>query len=391
ARQQRRCGGCDVGTAMTGSLRRIWAMLVKEAAQLRRDRLTFAMVFVLPLVQLMLFGFAINNDPRHLRAAIEVGDHSALTRSITAALANSSYFDTRAVVTRPGMGEKLLRDGKVQFYIVIPADFTRLAVRGQRPQLLVMADASDPAATGPAMAAVEAAVNAGLAHDLIGALGPRAASKGPVDVVLQRRYNPEGITSHNIVPGLLAVVLSMTMVMMTSVAVARERERGTMENLLAMPLQPSEVMIGKILPYVLIGAAQTALILAAAWLVFDVPFVGSVVLLAGVTMLFIIVSLLLGFTISTFVATQLQAMQMSFFYILPSILLSGFMFPFYGMPAWARALGEAIPVTHFLRLVRGIMLKGWGAGDALPEALVLAAMALGLALVATRRYGSTLS
>jgi ABC-2 type transport system permease protein len=373
------------------SLRRIWAMLVKEAAQLRRDRLTFAMVFVLPLVQLMLFGFAINTDPRHLRAAIEVSDYSAQTRSITSALVNSSYFDTHALVTRPGMGEKLLRDGSVQFYIVIPPDFTRALVRGERSQLLVMADATDPAATGPAVAAVETAVNAGLAHDLIGALGPRAATKGPVDVVLQRRYNPEGITSHNIVPGLLAVVLSMTMVMMTSVAVARERERGTMENLLAMPLRPAEVMIGKILPYVLIGAAQTALILTAARLIFDVPFVGSVTLLGAMTMLFIIVSLLLGFTISTIVATQLQAMQMSFFYILPSILLSGFMFPFYGMPAWARALGEAIPVTHFLRLVRGIMLKGWATGDAMQEMLVLAAMAALLAVVATRRYGSTLS
>lgn len=372
------------------SLRRIWAMLAKEAAQLRRDRLTFAMAFMLPLVQLLLFGFAINTDPRHLRAAIEVGDQSAATRSIVAALGNSRYFETRALVTQPGQGEQLLRDGKVQFYIVIPPDFTRALVRGQRPQLLVMADASDPAATGPAVAAVEATVNAGLSHDLIGALGPRAAAKGPVDVVLQRRYNPEGITSHNIVPGLLAVVLSMTMVMMTSVAVARERERGTMENLLALPLQPSEVMIGKILPYVLIGAAQTLLILVLARLIFEVPFVGSVTLLGTVTMLFIIVSLLLGFTISTLVETQLQAMQMSFFYILPSILLSGFMFPFYGMPGWARALGEAIPVTHFLRLVRGIMLKGWTTADAVPEMLVLAAMATLFGVVATRRYGSTL-
>ncbi len=372
------------------SLRRIWAMLVKEAAQLRRDRLTFAMAFMLPLVQLLLFGFAINTDPRHLRAAIEVGDPSAATRSIVSALANSRYFETRSLVTRPGEGEQLLKDGRVQFYIVIPPDFTRALVRGQRPQLLVMADASDPAATGPAVAAVEAAVNAGLSHDLIGALGPRAAAKAPVDVVLQRRYNPEGITSHNIVPGLLAVVLSMTMVMMTSVAVARERERGTMENLLALPLRPSEVMIGKILPYVLIGAAQTLLILVVARLIFAVPFVGSVGLLGSVTMLFIIVSLLLGFTISTLVETQLQAMQMSFFYILPSILLSGFMFPFYGMPGWARALGEAIPVTHFLRLVRGIMLKGWATADAVPEMLVLAAMAVLFAVVATRRYGTTL-
>jgi len=375
---------------MRASWRRIWAMLVKEAAQLRRDRLTFAMVVMLPMVQLMLFGFAINTDPRHLRAAIEVNDHSALTRSITAALTNSTFFELRTVVDTPGAGEALLRDGSVQFYIVIPPDFTRDLVRGARPQLLVMADASDPASTGPAVAAVATAVDAGLSHDLIGPLAPRVGTLSPVDVVIQRRYNPEGITSHNIVPGLLAIVLSLTMVMMTSVAVARERERGTMENLLAMPLQPIEVMIGKILPYVLIGMAQTTIILVAAWLLFSVPFVGSLWLLGSSTMLFILASLLLGYTFSTFVDTQLQAMQMSFFYIMPSILLSGFMFPFYGMPVWARVLGETIPVTHFLRIVRGIMLKGWTIADAAPELVVLAVMALLFALVATRRYGSTL-
>ena len=380
---------------MTASLRRIWAMLVKEAAQLRRDRLTFAMVFVLPLVQLMLFGFAINTDPRHLRAAIEVHDYSALSRSITSALVNSSYFDLRALATQPGEGEKLLKDGTVQFYIVIPMDFARDVVRGQRPQLLVMADASDPAATGPALvAAVETAVNAGLSHDLIGALAPRAAPPGPVDVVLQRRYNPEGITSHNIVPGLLAVVLSMTMVMMTSVAVARERERGTMENLLAMPLRPAEVMIGKILPYVLIGAAQTTLILTAARLIFDVPFVGSLALLGGATMLFIVVQPVAGrFTISTIVADTASgdADELLLHPAEHSAVYKASCSPSTACPPWARALGEAIPVTHFLRLVRGVMLKGWTGADAVRELVVLAVMAAVLALVATRRYGSTLS
>lgn len=375
---------------MSPALRRIWAMLAKEFHQLRRDRLTFGMVVGIPLVQLFLFGFAINNDPRHLPAALEINDHSAFTRSIEGSLRASSYFDLRQAGTKPGAGEEMLRRGEVQFLIVIPPGFSRDLVRGERPQLLVVADATDPAATGNAAAAVQQAVMSGLGHDLIGTLAPLAPRPPPVDVVVQRRYNPEGITSHNIVPGLLAIVLSMTMVMLTSVSVARERERGTMENLLAMPLHPLEVMLGKILPYVLIGAAQTTIIVVMAQLVFQVPFFGPVWLLALATLVFITVSLLLGFTFSTFAQTQLQAMQMSFFYILPSILLSGFMFPFRGMPGWAQSVGEFIPVTHFLRVVRGVMLKGWGAGEALWPLGVLAAMGLVFAFVAVRRYGDTL-
>jgi ABC-2 type transport system permease protein len=375
---------------MTRRWRRIWAVLVKEFSQLTRDKLTFGMVLALPLIQLFLFGFAINNDPRHLRMALEVNDHSVFSRSIESALRNTGYFDVQAVVADAQTGERLIRSGDVQFLLIIPPNFARDLVRGDRPQLLLMADASDPAATGGALAAAMQAVDSGLRHDLIGPLAARAPQSGPVDLVVQRRYNPEIITSHNIVPGLLGVVLSMTMVMMTAMAVARERERGTMENLLAMPLRPSDVMIGKILPYVLIGAAQTAVILTAAKIIFEVPFAGSLTLLALGTLLFIAVSLLLGFTFSTFAQTQMQAMQMSFFYILPSILLSGFMFPFRGMPGWAQAIGEAIPVTHFLRVVRGSMLKGWSLPDAGLELLILAGMALLLALIATQRYGETL-
>lgn len=375
---------------MSPAFRRIWAMLAKEFHQLRRDRLTFGMVVGIPLVQLFLFGFAINNDPRHLPAALEIHDHSAFTRSIEGSLRASSYFDLRSAGTEPGAGEAMLRRGEVQFLIVIPPGFSRDLVRGERPQLLVVADATDPAATGNAANAVQQAVMSGLGHDLIGSLGPLAQRPPPVDVVIQRRYNPEGITSHNIVPGLLAIVLSMTMVMLTSVSVARERERGTMENLLAMPLHPLEVMLGKILPYVFIGAAQTTIIVVAAQLIFQVPFFGPVWLLALATLVFITVSLLLGFTLSTFAQTQLQAMQMSFFYILPSILLSGFMFPFRGMPGWAQTVGEFIPVTHFLRVVRGVMLKGWGPGEALWPLGVLATMGLVFAFVAVRRYGDTL-
>ncbi|MBX3595552.1 ABC transporter permease [Sphingomonas sp.] len=369
--------------------RRIWAVLVKEAHQLRRDPLTFGMVVGLPLVQLILFGFAINNDPRHLRAAIELNDRSPITRTVENSLRASSYFDL-VPVDRPGEGEAMLRRGSVQFLIVIPVNFTRDLVRGERPQLLVLADATDPAATGNATAAVEQAVLSGLRHDLIGPLASRAPQPSPVDVVIQRRYNPEGITSHNIVPGLLAVVLSMTMVMMTSIAVARERERGTMENLLAMPLRPMEVMAGKILPYVLIGAAQTIIIVVLSGLIFAVPFAGAPWLLALATLVFITVSLLLGFTLSTFAKTQMQAMQMSFFYILPSILLSGFAFPYAGMPRWAQWLGEVLPVTHFLRVVRGVMLKGWQAGEAMPQLFYLAILGGIFAVIAIRRYGDTL-
>lgn len=369
--------------------RRIWAVLIKEVHQLRRDPLTFGMAVGLPLVQLILFGFAINNDPRHLRAAIEMNDHSSITRTVESSLRASSYFEL-VPVNKPGEGEAMLRRGSVQFLIVVPSNFTRDLIRGERPQLLVLADATDPAATGNATAAVEQAVLSGLRHDLIGPLAARAATPSPAEVVIQRRYNPEGITSHNIVPGLLAVVLSMTMVMMTSIAVARERERGTMENLLAMPLRPMEVMAGKILPYVLIGAAQTVIIVVLAGLIFHVPFAGAAWLLALATLVFITVSLLLGFTLSTFAKTQMQAMQMSFFYILPSILLSGFAFPYAGMPRWAQWLGELLPVTHYLRVVRGVMLKGWHPGEALTQLLILAALGGVFAVIAVRRYGDTL-
>lgn len=375
---------------MIARLRRIRAMMVKELHQLRRDRLTFAMMLVMPLMQLVLFGFAINNDPRHLRLALQVSDHSAFTRSIEAALHNSSYFDSWQLVTDSRSGEALVRSGEVQFLLIIPEDFSRQLVRGDRPQLLVIADATDPAATGGAVASIEAAVRSGLRHDLTGPLASLAPEPQPVDVVVQRRYNPEAITSHNIVPGLLGIVLSMTMVMMTAMAVSRERERGTMETMLSMPLRPEEVMIGKVLPYVFIGAAQTLIIVAAAIFAFKVPFVGGFMLFSLATLLFIFASLLLGFTFSTLAKTQLQAMQMSFFYMLPSILLSGFMFPFRGMPGWAQVIGEAIPVTHYLRLVRGVMLKGWDVADAGNELLVLLLMLLAIGAVALSRYGETL-
>ncbi len=370
---------------------RIAAMVFKEFRQMARDPGTIAMMFMIPIVQLLIFGFAINGDPRHLPLAVEVNDHSAFSRSITAALRNTGYFDITEVVGSYGQGDRLLASGQVQFVLTVPSDFSRNLVRGERPQLLLDIDATDPSATGPAVAAVGEAVNQALARDLAGPLSARISTPPPVNLVLHRSYNPEGITSHNTVPGLLAIILSMTMVMQTAMSVAREEEQGTMENLLATPLRPLEVMIGKIVPALLVGVVQVTVVLICAALVFKVPFFGSLWLLFSCTLLFAVVSLALGFTFSTFAQSQIQAMQMSFFYMLPSILLSGFAFPFRGMPIWAQWLAEGMPTTHYIRLVRGIMLKGWDARLAVPEVGVLLLMLLVLGTVAVRRYRDTVA
>lgn len=370
---------------------RIGAMVFKEMRQAIRDPGTVAMMFMMPIAQLIIFGYAINGDPRHLPLVVEANDNSAYSRSIVTALNNTTYFDVEEVAGSYGQGERLIAEGKAQFVLTIPTDFSRSLVRGDRPQLLLTVDATDPSATGPAVAAVGEAVNQALRRDLIGPLALRQASPPPVDVVLHRAYNPEGITSHNTVPGLLAIILSMTMVMQTAMSVTRESEQGTMENLLATPLKPFEVMVGKIVPTLIIGAVQMVVVLALAATVFAVPFEGSLVLLVAATLLFMVVSLALGFTFSTLAQSQIQAMQMSFFYMLPSILLSGFAFPFRGMPVWAQWFAELLPTTHYLRLVRGIMLKDWNLWLALPQAGVLAVMLLVLTTIAVRRYQDTIA
>ncbi|MEI7600589.1 MAG: ABC transporter permease [Aestuariivirga sp.] len=369
---------------------RLWAMFIKEALQLRRDRLTFAMMFIVPIVQLVLFGFAINADPKGLPTAVLVSEHSELSRSLVAAIGNTGYFTITKEAATEAEADALLQRGDVQFVITIPADLTRKLIRGENPQIAVEADATDPATTGPAMNAVTQAVNQTLARDLKGPLASQRPKDAPVEILLHKRYNPEGITRYNIVPGLLGVILTMTMVMMTALAVTRERERGTMENLLAMPVKPIEVMIGKIAPYVLIGAVQVAVIVIMARLLFGVPFVGSFGLFAVATLLFITINLAIGFAFSTLAQNQLQAMQMSFFFMLPSILLSGFAFPFRGMPDWAQAIGECIPATHFLRIVRGLMLKGATAAQMSEELAVLALMLVVVVAVAISRYRVTL-
>lgn len=372
------------------SLERAHAVLVKEFRQLVRDRLTFAIMLLIPIIQLTLFGYAINFQPRHLPTAVLAQENSRFARAIVAALKNSSYFDFTREVRTPAELNALVRRGEVQFAVTIPGDFTRRVARGDDAQILVEVDASDPSATGPALAALEALPEQALAHDLDGGLAARGQDAPPFQVVVHNRFNPEEITAYNIVPGLLGVILSLTLVMMTALSVTRETERGTMETLLATPLEPIEVMVGKLAPYVLVGLVQTVVILVTARVLFGVPMMGGWIGLAIGTALFIVGSLALGFLISTVARSQLQAMQMSVFYMLPSILLSGFAFPFSGMPAWARAIGEAIPVTHFLRLVRGAMLKGQSLGDQWRELLALFAFVCVVTALAMARYRRTL-
>ncbi|MHC1745297.1 MAG: ABC transporter permease [Syntrophobacteraceae bacterium] len=372
------------------SFKRFWAMVVKEFIQMRRDRVTFAIMVGIPLIQLILFGFAINSDPKHLPAAVLQADRGPHGRTILQAIQNSSYFDFVREVHTEAEAHDVLARGQVQFVINIPENFSRDFLRGDRPAVLVEADATDPAATGNALSSLTNAVNGALQNDLKGPLAYLAGSDGPVDLRIHARYNPEAITQYNIVPGLMGVVLTMTMVMITGLAITRERERGTMENLLSMPTRPFEVLLGKIIPYILVGYVQVGLILTAARLIFNVPMIGSLPLLLLVALVFIAANLAMGITFSTVAQNQLQAVQMAFFFFLPSLLLSGFMFPFRGMPQWAQRVGEVFPLTHFLRIVRGILLKGNGLEEVVLELWQIALFATVVLIIGVKRYRQTL-
>jgi ABC-2 type transport system permease protein len=372
------------------SRQRLIAVFIKEFIQLTRDRLTYAMILAVPILQMLLFGYAINSDPRNLPTALLVQENSVFARSVVAAVSNSSYFHIVRQARSPAELDRLIRTGEVQFAITIPGDFTRRVVRGDRAQILVEADATDPTATGSALAALSRLPAEALRHDLAGAVARPADPDQPFEIVVHRRYNPENISAYNIVPGLLGIVLTLTLVMMTAIGVTREQERGTMESLLATPVQPLEVMIGKLAPFVIVGMLQTTIILIVARLLFGVPMAGGWGGLVLGTTLFIIGSLGLGFLISTLTRTQLQAMQLSVFYLLPSILLSGFMFPFRGMPDWAQWLGTLLPVTHFLRIVRGALLKGQGIADMAPSLTALVVFVLAISALALARYRTTL-
>jgi ABC-2 type transport system permease protein len=340
------------------SFRRFYAMALKEFIQMRRDRLTFAMMFGIPLMQLTIFGYAINTDPKHLPTVVVAGDDSPVVRTIIQALRHTDYFDIAGETMTEAEANEMLATGDAQFVVTLPVDFTRDLLRGNHPQVLVEADATDPVAVGNAVGAVQQVIEQAATQDLQGPFAVLNPPADPVDFRLLLKYNPERRSQLNIVPALLGLVLTMTMVNITAMAIVREKERGTMENLLSTPARPAEVMLGKIMPYIAVGYVQACVILLAARWLFDVPEEGSMGLLAGCVLLFISANLGMGILLSTLADSQLQAMQMAFFFFLPSMMLSGFFFPFRGMPAWAQWIGSVLPLSHFLRIVRGVLLKG---------------------------------
>ena len=372
------------------SFTRWWSILLKEFLQLRRDRLTFGMIIGIPIVELALFGFAINNDPKHMPTAIISADHSEITRTIIATMKATEYFDIVGVLPNEEAGRAALAQGKVQFVLNIPPGFTRSLLRGERPALLVEADATDPVAIGMALASVSQISRSVTTKDLTGPLAFLSEGKAPFEVRIHRLYNPEGITQYNIIPGIMGIILTLTMVLMTGLAITRERERGTMENLLAMPAKPIEVMTGKIIPYIAIGLIQSTIILLASRFVFHVPFAGSIATMYVVALFFVAANLTVGITLSSLAQNQLQAMQMTMFYFLPNMLLSGFMFPFQGMPKWAQFIGNLLPLTYFNRLIRGITLKGNQWWDLWPDIWPLIVFTLVVMTIAVKFYRRTI-
>jgi ABC-2 type transport system permease protein len=372
------------------SLERFKGIILKEFIQMRRDRLTFAMMMGIPLLQLILFGYAINVNPRHLPVDILMGDNGPQGRTILYAFKNTSYFDFNRLLKSEADGREALARGDAQFIITIPPNFSRDLLRGDKPAILVEADATDPSATGYALSSVNALLTSALHNDLKGPLNYLNGASGPFNLQVHSLYNPEIKTQYNIVPGLMGVILTMTMIMITGLAITRERERGTMENLLSMPTRPLEVLVGKITPYIVVGYLQLGLILFMAYFMFGVPILGSVPLLLIAAFVFIAANLAMGIMFSTIAQNQLQAMQMAFFVFLPSILLSGYLFPFRGMPVWAQWIGEILPLTHFLRIARGILLKDNGLYEIAPEIWPIALFAVIALTIGVKRYRQTL-
>lgn len=377
-------------THRTFNLHRFCAIVLKEFIQMRRDRVTFAMMIGIPLLQLVLFGYAINSNPKHLPTAVYAADNSPFSRTVVWALRNSSYFDLTREAHSAAEIRQWLAEGKIQFALTVPVDFSRKLLRGEKPDLLIEADATDPSAVGYASATISALVTSVLNRDLTGPLAKLRAGGTPFNLIAHQHYNPESITQYNIVPGLMGVMLTMTMIIITGLAITRERERGTMENLLSTPVHPGEVIIGKIIPYIMIGYVQVFLILLASKFLFAVPMLGSLPLLLVLVLFFILANLAVGITFSTIAKNQLQAVQMAFFFFLPSLLLSGYMFPFRGMPGWAQGLGECLPLTHFLRIVRGILLKGNGFAQTIPDLWPMLLFMAVMLFIGIKRYRQTL-
>lgn len=373
------------------TLSRLFAMIRKEFIQMRRDKTTLAMMVGIPLIQLILFGFAINLNPRNLPTAIVGDDYSTIARRVLVGMENSTYFKFVEPAVSEEKANQLLKTGKVQFVVNFPPNFSKHVVRGEKPEVLLEVDATDPAAIGRAISVFhDLPQYAAIKDEFVGAISDLSNIEVPYKPVIHSVYNPLMITAYNIVPGLLGVVLTMTLVIITALAITKEYELGTMENLLATPLRPLEVMIGKILPYVMVGYVQVIFILCMAKFIFGVPMQGSIVLLLILCFPYITANLSVGLTFSTLASNQLQAVQSAMFFFLPSILLSGFMFPFRGMPMWAQYLGNMLPLTHFLVIVRGILLKGNGFFDVWREIIPISIFMLIAIYIGFKRYRNTL-
>ena len=372
------------------SLQRLGAIIKKEFIQLKRDRATLGMIVMLPIIQLLLFGYAINTDPKYLPTAVISQDNSFLSRSIITGLQNAEYFKVTQNISSDKEGDHLLKQGKVLFVVSIPDNFAKDVIRGEKPNILLQADATDPTAISGAIGALNGIVNKVIAENIKGDLSYLKNSQPAFSIITHKMYNPEGLTRYNIVPALIGLILIFTGVMMTALAITRERERGTMENLLSMPVKPLEVMIGKIMPFIFIGLFQAAMVILIARYLFDIPIFGSISLLVSCSLIFIICNLAIGFLISTVAKNQTQALQMSVFVIMPSIIMTGFMFPFEGMPMWAQTIGRIIPLTYFLRIARGILLKGASFVDILPHLWPLILIVLILTAITMKVYKNTL-
>jgi ABC-2 type transport system permease protein len=374
---------------MTGfSFRRLIALLRKEWIQVTRDAITLRFIIAVPIMQLFLFGYAINTNPQNLPTGLLTVEYSKYERTVVAALRNSGYYDIRTLSSE-AEAERALAQGELMFVVQFPPNFDRAVDRGESPSVLIDADATDPSAIGNATAALGTLTSV-LTRELPPVRRKAATTSPPFQFVVHARYNPEQLTVLNIVPGLICIVLMMSTLFMTTLSITKERERGTMENLLAMPVRPIEVMVAKITPYVVIGYVQVLIILAASALFFALPLRGSLLTLLLALGVFIIGNLALGITYSTVSANQMQAMQFAQFTLMPSFLLSGFMFPFRGMPLWAQWIGEIFPTTHAMRIVRGVLLKGNGTAEILPDLWPMAVFMVVVVVLAVWFYRETL-
>ena len=373
------------------SFSRIVAIVKKEFVQMRRDKLTLAMMIGIPIVQLIIFGFAINSNPKHLSTYILNGDgQSQFTRHFISSLQNSKYFDIKGTLYSPDKAQHNMLSGKATFIITIPPGFNNKLIRGENPEILLEADSVDPQTIGSALAVANIVFKNSVSTFAKGSLQYLKGSDDLVQLKIHRNYNPNQIMQFSTVPSLLGVILTLTLVFVTALSMTREAERGTMENLLCMPVRPIEVLLGKIGPYIVMGLIQMVLIVILGHYLFNVPVNGNILLLLLMGLVFIIATLSVGIVFSTIARNQLQAVQMSMFFFLPSIMLSGFMFPFKAMPVWAQYIGQCLPLTHFNIIVRGIMIKGAGFKDLQMQLYYIVIFMVIVLTIGVLRYRKTL-